>query len=329
MESESATPSTVQPEGLNNDLATGYPEGTSADLSIRAGREMPADHAREWLEFIDPADSEHIIQVDLTWLLSTYRCRFGTEACLGIDAENPDVGCCTHGAFLTDEDDRATLRNVAEKLTAEDWQNRPAEMEAWEATGRHKKHSDYSNDNENTDELEPWLEWDELENDEGEMEPALKTVTTNGACIFANREGFPAGQGCALHAWALRNDVELTAAKPEVCWQVPLRRLEDWETRPDGVEMLRTTVTEYNRRGWGDGGEDFDWYCSSDPNCHAGSEALWRTGREELTELIGAEAYEVVAAHCAEREKLARISPSGFPLLSIHPATAEARRRGL
>nr|WP_293790918.1 hypothetical protein [uncultured Corynebacterium sp.] len=329
MESESATPSTVQPEGLNNDLATGYPEGTPADLSIRAGREMPADHAREWLEFIDPADSEHIIQVDLTWLLSTYRCRFGTEACLGIDAENPDVGCCTHGAFLTDEDDRATLRNVAEKLTAEDWQNRPAEMEEWEATGRHKKHSDYSNDNENTDELEPWLEWDELENDEGEMEPALKTVTTNGACIFANREGFPAGQGCALHAWALRNDVELTAAKPEVCWQVPLRRLEDWETRPDGVEMLRTTVTEYNRRGWGDGGEDFDWYCSADPNCHAGSEALWRTGREELTELIGAEAYEVVAAHCAEREKLAQISPSGFPLLSIHPATAEARRRGL
>lgn len=329
MESESATPSTVQPEGLNNGLATGYPEGTPADLSIRAGREMPADHAREWLEFIDPADSEHIIQVDLTWLLSTYRCRFGTEACLGIDAENPDVGCCTHGAFLTDEDDRATLRNVAEKLTTDDWQNRPAEMEEWEATGRHKKHSDYSNDNENTDELEPWLEWDELENDEGEMEPALKTVTTNGACIFANRQGFPAGQGCALHAWALRNDVELTAAKPEVCWQVPLRRLEDWETRPDGVEMLRTTVTEYNRRGWGDGGEDFDWYCSSDPNCHAGSEALWRTGREELTELIGAEAYEVVAAHCAEREKLARISPSGFPLLSIHPATAEARRRGL
>lgn len=305
----------------NNELATGYPEGTPADLSIRAGHEMPADHAREWLEFIDPADSEHIIQVDLTWLLSTYRCRFGTEACLGIDAENPDVGCCTHGAFLTDEDDRATLRNVAEKLTAEEWQNRPAEMEEWEAKGRPQEKSG--------DDIEPWLEWDELENDEGEMEPALKTVTTNGACIFANREGFPGGRGCALHAWALRNDVELTAAKPEVCWQVPLRRLEDWETRPDGVEMLRTTVTEYNRRGWGDGGEDFDWYCSSDPNCHAGGEALWRTGREELTELIGEEAYEVLAAHCEEREKLAKVSPSGFPLLSIHPATAEARRRGI
>ena len=259
--------------------------------------------------------------MDLTWLLSTYRCRFGTEACLGIDAENPDVGCCTHGAFLTDEDDRATLRNVAEKLTAEEWQNRPAEMDEWEAKGRPQEKSG--------DDIEPWLEWDELENDEGEMEPALKTVTTNGACIFANREGFPGGRGCALHAWALRNDVELTAAKPEVCWQVPLRRLEDWETRPDGVEMLRTTVTEYNRRGWGDGGEDFDWYCSSDPNCHAGGEALWRTGREELTELIGEEAYEVLAAHCEEREKLAQVSPSGFPLLSIHPATAEARRRGI
>ena len=61
----------------------------------------------------------------------------------------------------------------------------------------------------------------------------------------------------------------LTVAKPEVCWQLPLRRLEDWETRPDGREQLRTTITEYNRRGWGDGGEDFDWYCTTDPNCHA------------------------------------------------------------
>ncbi len=56
---------------------------------------------------------------------------------------------------------------------------------------------------------------------------------------------------------------------------------------------------------------------------------MWRTGREELTELIGEEAYEVLAAHCEQREKLAKVSPSGLPLLTIHPATAEARRRGI
>lgn len=294
----------------NSPCASGYPEGTPADLSIRAGVEMPADHPREWLEFLDPEDSEHVIQADLTWLTSTYRCRFGTDACHGISAENPDVGCCVHGAFLTDEDDRGALAEIAVQLTDDDWQLRPADADR----------------RRGEDELEPWLEWDELDNEDGEPEPALKTVTVDGACIFANRKGFPGGAGCALHAWAMRNDVPITIAKPEVCWQLPLRREEDWETRPDGVEQLRTTITEYNRRGWGNGGEDFDWYCTGDPSCHAGEDPLWRTHKEELVELIGAGAYEVLAKHCEAREELA---PSGLPFLAIHPATTEARRRGL
>ncbi|WP_246394764.1 hypothetical protein [Corynebacterium anserum] len=342
-------------------IATGYPADTAADLSIKSGRELPADYAREWFEFLDPADSEHIIQADLTWLLSTYRCRFGTTACAGIDATNPDVGCCVHGAFLTDADDREALAEIAQNLTDSDWQLRPSEqVEAWKAaqvaseierkktepqktenTGPQKTqiqqpekqaededHADHGY-GETIGSLEPWLEWDELENDDGDLEPALKTLTVNGACIFANRHGFPAGAGCALHAWAIKNDVDLTIAKPEVCWQLPLRRLESWETRPDGVEQLRTTITEYDRRGWGNGGEDFDWYCTTDPACHAGEEAIWRTHKDELVELIGPQAYEVLAQHCAEREKLAAVAPSGFPLLAIHPATAEARKRGI
>ena len=63
MERVNETSAEIESGTSNNELATGYPEGTPADLSIRAGHEMPADHPREWLEFIDPADSEHIIQV--------------------------------------------------------------------------------------------------------------------------------------------------------------------------------------------------------------------------------------------------------------------------
>ena len=286
---------------MSTNIASGYPSGTPADLSVQAGVELPADYPREWFEFMDPADSEHIISVDLTWLMSTYGCKFGTDACCGIDANNPDVGCCGHGAFLTDEDDRARLRDMVERLGPEDWQNYVAQTP--------------------DQDVEPWLEWDELDNDAGEPEPALKTVVTDGACIFANRAGFPAGAGCALHSYAMRHDLPIVESKPEVCWQLPLRRVEEWETRPDGVEQLRTTITEYNRRGWGSGGEDFDWYCTTDPQCHAGGEPLWRTHEEELVELLGQEAYNVVAQHCARLESR---SPSGFPLLSIHPATKAA-----
>jgi hypothetical protein len=306
-------------------VSSGYPDGTPADLAVRERRETPADHPREFLEFVDPADSEHLVSVDLTWLLSTYRCRFGTEACQGIDAENPDAGCCVHGAFLTDEDDREALAEIVPHLTDEDWQFRSLVLGDSAA-----EDSNDADANADSDDIEPWLEWDELEVEDGEdgvTEPALKTKVHNGACVFANRASHPGGPGCALHGWALRNDVPITVAKPEVCWQLPLRREEAWETRPDGESMLRTTVTEYTRRGWGAGGEDFDWYCTSDPGCHGngvGDEALWSTNAEELRELIGDAAYEVVAEHCRQRESLAKVAPSGFPLLAIHPATAAA-----
>ncbi|WP_297005702.1 hypothetical protein [uncultured Corynebacterium sp.] len=324
-------------------LATGFPEGTPADLSIRAGAELPDRHPREWLEFIDPADPEHIVQADLTWLTSTYRCRFGTGSCHGIDAANPDVGCCVHGAFLTDEDDHAALTEIASRLTDEDWQLRGEVLAL--AIGDAARNGDSAGGIGDPG-PEPWLVWDELDIEDpadpadadgaGGTEPALKTRVLRGACVFANRAGFAGGAGCALHGWALRHDVPVTVAKPEVCWQLPLRRLEDWETTPDGREMLRTTVTEYTRRGWGGGGEDFDWYCTSDPACHAGSTGLWESCAEELTELLGAEAYALLAEHCRAREELVGslprpltdgVSPSGLPLLSIHPATVEARRR--
>ncbi len=302
--------------------ASGYPDGTPADLSVRAGVELPADYPREWLEFVDPADAEHVFQIDLTWLLSTYRCGFGTSACRGIDAAHPDAGCCSHGAFLTDEEDRARLTHMVKLLDANSWQRAaefgpaPGSSDARAATT-----------DAPADVLEPWLEWDELENDEGEMEPALKTVVAGGACVFANRTTGPDGQawdgplGCALHAKALDLGMNMVDAKPEVCWQLPLRRVEEWETRPDGVEQLRTTITEYNRRGWGNGGEDFDWYCTTDPACHAGNPPLWKSARDELIALMGAEGYAVLEQHCQARTAMA---PSGMPLLSIHPATAAA-----
>ena len=59
----------------------------------------------------------------------------------------------------------------------------------------------------------------------------LGTRLVKDACIFLNRPGFPAGAGCALHLAALaqgRSHVEL---KPEVCWQLPLRREDETSAR--------------------------------------------------------------------------------------------------
>jgi hypothetical protein len=88
--------------------------------------------------------------------------------------------------------------------------------------------------------------------------------------------------------------------------------------RPDGVQILRTVITEYDRRGWGPGGADLDWYCSGSPDAHVGSKPVWQSYGPELTELIGAPAYAELARHCKRRE--------GLGLIAIHPATVHAER---
>ncbi|MGZ8177053.1 hypothetical protein ACXVUM_03915 [Williamsia sp. SKLECPSW1] len=258
--------------------------------------EVPLDFPREWVEFFDPADPEHLVSADLTWLLSHWTCVFGTPACHGIIEGRPDDGCCNHGAYLSDADDRERLERGMSMLTAEDWQ--------FHAKGSGK---------------DPLGKRGYLEEGELEDEPALKTRVHKGACIFLNRPGFAGGVGCALHGMALRKGLEPLTVKPDVCWQLPVRREQDWVDRPDGTQILKTTITEYDRRGWGEGGHDLKWYCSGSPEAHVGAEPVWKSYAPELTELIGADAYEELARICRRR--------AGLGIVAVHPATAAATGR--
>ncbi|MBJ7291347.1 hypothetical protein [Williamsia sp.] len=258
--------------------------------------EVELDFPREWFDFIDPADPEHLISADLTWLLSHWTCVFGTPACQGIIEGREDDGCCSHGAYLSDKDDRTRLERGMAMLTPDDWQFYD------KGTGRN-----------------PLGKRGYLEEDELDEEPALKTRKHKGACIFLNRPGFAGGAGCALHSMALRKGLEPLTVKPDVCWQLPVRREQTWVERPDGTEILKTTITEFDRRGWGSGGEDLKWYCSGSPDAHVGEKQVWQSYGPELTELIGQAAYDELAAACRRR--------NGLGLIAIHPATARATER--
>jgi hypothetical protein len=131
-----------------------------------------------------------------------------------------------------------------------------------------------------------------------------------------NRPGFRGGMGCALHSKALALGVEPLTMKPAVCWQLPIRRTEEWVTRPDESEILKTTITEYDRRGWGEGGADLHWYCTGDPAAHTGAKLVYQSLAAELTELLGEKAYAELAAMCKRR--------NGLGLIAVHPATRAA-----
>jgi hypothetical protein len=218
----------------------------------------------------------------------------------------PDDGCCTLGAHFTDDEDVARVQAVVDELTPKEWEKRPK-----------------ARPGEDTLPLERWTEMDE---------DARKTKVKKGACIFLNSPGFAGGGGCALHNKGVRTGRAPHTMKPDVCWQLPIRRSYRNVKRPDGTSYLEITITEFDRRGWGAGGHDLDWYCSADPQAHIGKEPVFRSNRGELIALMGEEAYAELEIRCQAHLTSIRTFRSVearklLPLL-VHPATVAAKSIG-
>jgi hypothetical protein len=259
----------------------------AVELTDPRALEVGLDFPREWVEFIDPTDPAHLVRADLTWLLSRWTCVFG-KSCHGIIRGRAADGCCSHGAFFTDSDDEKRVRAATKKLTPQTWQ--------------HFRRG--------------FKNYTEVDTIDGSS-PARRTATRDGGpCVFLNDADFPGGGGCALHAQALRDGVHPLEYKPDVCWQLPIRRDQEWTKRPDGTRILVSTITEFDRRGWGEGGHDLDWWCTSSPEAHAGGEPLFISYGPELTALIGKAAYEKLNELCSARAELG--------LVAQHPATPTA-----
>jgi len=151
---------------------------------------------------------------------------------------------------------------------------------------------------------------------EGE-EPARKTRIVDGACIFLNRRGFPGGEGCALHHLAESQGRDFLETKPDVCWQLPIRRQYRTVTRTDDTSYVEISIGEYGRDGWGPGGHDLDWYCSANTDAHHGREPVYLSNRAELVALMGPAAYETLAVLCADFDR-----PGGTMRHAADPGTA-------
>ena len=65
-------------------------------------------------------------------------------------------------------------------------------------------------------------------------------------------------------------------------------------------QVLKTTITEYDRRGWGEGGADLHWYCTGSPDAHVGEKPVWQSYAPELTELLGENSYDELAASVSD-----------------------------
>ncbi len=267
--------------------------------------EIKPGFARDWIEFTDPKDELEIYKCDLTWLTSYWTCIYG-DGCKGVFADRPNDGCCTEGAMYSDEDDEIRVSLSANSLTRDMWQF--------------------------FDQARPLNPGGALRISESDEENERKTRTIDGSCIFLNRkgfvgDGFTGSFGCVLHHLAQKDGTHFVDTKPDVCWQLPLRR--SFETREVGErEYSITVIGEYERLAWGDGGNDFDWYCTSNSEAHVGIQPVYLSNRTELIALLGQDIYEILATYCEDRVAAIKdLSRRQLPLFVIpHPASVASGR---
>jgi hypothetical protein len=246
----------------------------------------PPVDTREWVSFEDE-DEERTWVFDVSFLTSNWKCIFG-EGCQGVlTGPAPELvqGCCSYGAHLIDQKDARRVEKVAKTLTAEEWQNHGTKKQVIH-TNKH-----------------------------GE----LVTRLHNDACIFLNSPDFEAGAGCALHLAALKRGVNPLEYKPEVCWQLPLRREDQVEDDGHVVSTLR----QWDRRHWGKGGQEFHWWCTEDPEAFVGTKPVYEEMAAELTRMVGADVFERLLAYLRQRDRL-RAQRVALP----HPAVRYAKTNG-
>jgi hypothetical protein len=266
--------------------------------------EVKDGFARDFVEFVDPAKPEEIFRCDLTWLTSYWSCIYGTGCC-GIDADKPDAGCCSDGAYYSDEADELRTLEVAKRLTPDMWQ-------FYEEAQSKKKSGP-------------------MRISEVGLDSDRKTRKVDDSCIFLNRKGYEApgftgNFGCVLHHLAQKEDIHFVDTKPDVCWQLPIRR--SFEVREFGDRQISVTVIgEYERLAWGDGGAEFAWYCTANTEAHVGREPVYKSNSHELTALMGPLAYAELVKFCDARMEAIALTAkeqkkNSLPLFIIHPATA-------
>jgi hypothetical protein len=225
-----------------------------------------ADQVHEWVSFEDPTE-HRTWMFDATYLRSNHRCIYG-EGCQGVlDAPSEEMaqGCCSYGAHFVDDDDVQTVVTAFVKIE-------PRHMQFHAKAKRGG-----------------FLRPDDADPDSDE-EPPTVTRLVDDACIFLNRPGFEGGVGCALHIAALEAGERPLDWKPNVCWQVPIRL----EHATDDNGHVTSRLREWKRRDWGEGGDDFDWWCTEAPEAFSGSAPVYRASRDEIVELIGQPIYDLM-----------------------------------
>jgi len=245
----------------------------------------------DWIEFNVPRDDEEVgWRVNLNFMLSNYQCIFG-QGCpghFGVQDQHtiPDIGCCSIGFRIFDQEDFDSVNLMIAELTDEDWdkelrQHVEKKGRWWKYLGTPpEKIRDQPEYNDNYD---------------------GNSLVVDGGCVFANRTGGSSGHpGCAFHVLAERTGRHHTETKPEVCWTAPIRYYYDEE---DEVNV----IDAWDADNWGGADKDethdswMRWWCMDTPDAYVGAEPVYVSLEHELRGNMGDAAYDEMVRLIKER----------------------------
>ena len=190
-------------------------------------------------------DPGTIFVFDVDFLMSNWGCTWGTTCKCTTDSRPNSYGCCVYGVQVT-KGDRRRIRALLPALS---------ESGLWEHQGEADEHG----------------VWEKTE------DGTWNTTTTNGGCIFLNRES-----GCSLHLLALQDGKDPWDYKPHECSIAPFfsHRVDHWS----GNELFY--IVPWDWWLWSterDGTPAVDWACTYDEENYAEARtAVFYRYRREL-----------------------------------------------
>jgi hypothetical protein len=200
-------------------------------------------------------DGDTLWRFDRAFLTSNWTCIWG-RGCQGIGpvpAEHLQLGCCSIGADLGDEDEARMIAALAATLDPDLFE----------------RHAEATEDGIFSDATR------------------LHTRVLDGACIFFNRPEFGGGAGCALHLAAVAAGESPVEWKPSVCWQLPIK--VDWTPGDNDTEVA--TVHRWTRQDWGAEGKTMAWCCTEGTEAYVGDRPVVDALGEELEAILGTRVY--------------------------------------
>ena len=252
-----------------------------------------------------PTTSE-VLRCDLTWLTSSYMCIFG-QGCHGIYADAPDVGCCTLGAHFADKDDEKRVATYVDHA-------RRRSSGSSEAAGPQGAQEGLDRASTTTASARP--------------APSRSTASRRASSTTAPTSRRRRRAAPCTH-WRSSTGKNPLETKPDVCWQLPIRRTFRNVERQDGTSTPRSRSASTTGAAGGPAATTWTGTARATPRRTSRAEPVYVTHEAELAELMGTAAYDELVRHCEAhlRSRSAAGAAPRRPALTRPPDLENSRRQ--